>query len=386
MKKICIIAHRYPDLNNSTVHVFVKKLAWAMADIGKDVVVISPVPVSLKKKRFNIPPSYIETTGMGNAVRVFRPPYLYAGNRRIGALRTGHFSVWSMMENCSRLIEEEKLIPDVFYGHFVCPAGITACRLGKKYGRPSYIAFGESTDTPLLKYGLKQVKKETSVCSGFVAVSEHNKSRLHKLDLVGGERCKVFPNGVDPSVYYPREKTEARLQFGLPENVFIVSFVGQFSDRKGVLRLVEAVEAVKDVYLICAGSGSLKPKSEKVLFSGRVPADIIPLFLSASDLFVLPTRNEGCPNAVIEAMACGLPVITSDRPFVYDIIDKNSAILVDPDNIQEITDAIRKMKEDLGLRKMCSEESLRRASCLTIQNRVRQICSWIEKGMQGRSS
>ena len=386
MKKICIIAHRYPDLNNPTVHVFVKKLAWAMADIGKDVVVISPVSVSLKKKKCDIPSSYIETTGKGSVVRVYRPIYLYAGNRRIGAIHTGHFSVWSMMEACSRVIEEEGVIPDVFYGHFVCPAGITACRLGKKYGRPSYIAFGESTDAPLLEYGLKYVKKETAVCNGFIAVSGHNRRRLQKLDLAKGEKCKVFPNGVDPSVYYPREKAEARLQFGLPENTFIVSFVGQFSDRKGILRLVEAVEGVKDVYLICAGSGPLKPKSERVLFSSRVSADRIPLFLSASDLFVLPTRNEGCPNAVIEAMACGLPVITSDKPFVYDIIDKDSAILVDPDSIQEITYAIRNMKEDPGLRRMCSEESLRHAACLTIQNRVRQICSWIEKGMQGRSN
>lgn len=381
LKNICIIAHRYPDKANPTVHVFVRKLAWAMADFGKEVTVISPVPFRLKRGKEKVSYSCLEISGKGSMIRIYRPSYLYVGNRHLGGIHTGRFSVWSMTKACRKVIEEEHLTPDVFYGHFVCPAGITACRLGKQYGKPAYIAFGESTDIPLLLYGLDSVRRETSACSGFIAVSGHNRDRLLKLGLVHPNECKVFPNGIDPSVYYPKDKKAARQRYGFPENAFIVSYVGQFSNRKGILRLVRAVESVKDVFLICAGNGPLKPSGARVLFCNRVAADEIPDFLSASDLFVLPTRNEGCPNAVVEAMACGLPVITADKAFVYDILDKDSAILVDPDNIQEISAAILKMKEDVKFRKACAERSLQLAACLTIQNRVSQICAWIEESM-----
>ena len=358
-----------------------------MADIGQDVIVISPVPKGTGKEGKDVLYSYVEKTNGERSVRVFRPRFPYAGNQCIGPVHTGRFSVWSMTRACQMVLEREGLCPDVFYGHFVCPAGMTACRLGKTYGRPAYIAFGESTDAPLYAYGLKKVRAETASCSGFVAVSGQNKNRLMELGLSDDERCGIFPNGTDPSIFHPLEKKSSRELFGLPEGRFIVSFVGQFTDRKGILRLEKAVETVKDVYLICAGTGPLRPKSDKVLYCGQLPSEQIPVFLSASDLFVLPTRNEGCPNAVIEAMSCGLPVITSDRPFVYDIIDKKSALLVDPDNIQEIADAILRMKRDEAFRSACAERSVQRAALLTIQNRARQICAWInERNNQMQSS
>ncbi len=67
---------------------------------------------------------------------------------------------------------------------------------------------------------------------------------------------------------------------------------------------------------------------------------MIPNYICASDVFVLPTTAEGCCNAIIEAMGCGLPIVSSDRAFNYDILNEENSILVDPESVDEIDNAI----------------------------------------------
>ena len=89
MKKICIISQRYPCKETPSVHVFVQKLAWAMADQGVEVMVISPVPVWSLKMR-SVPEIYEERTSSGNPIKVYRPRFLYAGEKKIGPIRLSH--------------------------------------------------------------------------------------------------------------------------------------------------------------------------------------------------------------------------------------------------------------------------------------------------------
>jgi glycosyltransferase involved in cell wall biosynthesis len=94
---------------------------------------------------------------------------------------------------------------------------------------------------------------------------------------------------------------------------------------------------------------------------------------------VLPTLNEGCCNAIVEALACGLPIVSSDRPFNYDILNKTNSILVDPMNINEIADAIRMLKENSMLRARLSEGALNTAKDLTINRRATKIMDFIKQ-------
>lgn len=377
MKSICMIAQRYPDKVLSTVHVFVRKLAWAWADMGIETIVISPMPVY--KKRKETPQFYVEETPNHHSVKVYRPSYCYFGNRKISEIRTGHISADMMTRTCLKVIEREHLSIDVFYGHFICVSGICACRLGKLLNKPSFIGFGESTDFSIRQYGLNAVQKETKECTGFIAVSEYNRSRLIQHGIAGEANSKVFVNGVDLSVFYPRNKQQMKRLYHIPENVFVVSFVGQFSERKGIQRLVEAINNLENVYLVSAGNGPKKPEGERVLFSGSVAPEDVPSLLCTSDIFVLPTLNEGCPNAILEAMACGLPIVTSDQPFIYDILDNTSALLVDPNDIQEIADAIDRLQKNRGLREELSAKSLSGVKQFTIQERANNILRWMEE-------
>ena len=97
-----------------------------------------------------------------------------------------------------------------------------------------------------------------------------------------------------------------------------------------------------------------------------------------ADIFVLPTLNEGCCNAVVEALACGLPVVSSDRPFNYDVLNESNSIMVDPMNVDEIADAIRKLKEDKELRHRLAEGALKMAEELTIDRRAQRILEFME--------
>ena len=92
---------------------------------------------------------------------------------------------------------------------------------------------------------------------------------------------------------------------------------------------------------------------------------------------------EGCPNSVIEAMACGLPIISSDLPFNYDILDSSNSILVDPMDVNEIANAIITLKEDETLRSKLSKGAIKKVSELTIEKRVSKILNFIREKCRG---
>ena len=104
----------------------------------------------------------------------------------------------------------------------------------------------------------------------------------------------------------------------------------------------------------------------------------MPVYLNAADVFVLPTLHEGCCNAIIEAMACGLPIISSDRAFNYDILDEKNSILIDPLSINDISTSIKTLMKDSDLRKSMSDASLVKAKSLSIRNRAIRILQFME--------
>ena len=189
----------------------------------------------------------------------------------------------------------------------------------------------------------------------------------------------MFPNGYRKERFYPRDKKESREKFGFEEDDFIVGFVGSFDDRKGVLRLEKAVENTRNVNFACAGKGKLVPTSSKCLFAKPINNEELPYFYSAVDVFVLPTLNEGCCNAIIEALACGTPVISSDKPFNNEILDETCSIKINPESVEEIQQAIEKLHEDKKLRDSLAKGSIEKAKTLTLEKRAENIIKFISE-------
>ncbi|MBH1939371.1 glycosyltransferase family 4 protein [Mobilitalea sibirica] len=377
MKNICFIATRYPNRIEPTKHVFLKNLVVKIADMGFNCTVIAPIPIHKSKKFHSLTTHVIEHSKNGNEINIFYPRYLSLGEKKRIGLNPVHISLYFFYKSCASIIEKHKISPDVFYGHFICMPGICACKLSKKFKRPSFIAYGESSDWSIKKYGIKKTIKDINNVAGVISVSSYNKEKLLGMNVVTDEKVKVFVNGVDTSSFLPIDKALARVKFGFDQNDFIISFVGQFIERKGINNLVEAIKDMPEVKLICAGSGPLKPNGDNILYCDKINPTDMPAFLSSSDVFVLPTQNEGCCNAILEAMACGLPIISSDLPFNKDVLDSENALLINPYSTEEITMAIKELKSNLELRTKLSRGSLKRAKMLSLEQRAANIKDWI---------
>ena len=101
--------------------------------------------------------------------------------------------------------------------------------------------------------------------------------------------------------------------------------------------------------------------------------------MNCADVFVMPTLKEGCCNAIVEALAMGLPIISSDGAFNDDILNDHNSIRLDPNDVDAIATAIKRLKDDIGLRQRMTDYSLSRHADYTIEGRAKRILNFIEK-------
>ena len=120
------------------------------------------------------------------------------------------------------------------------------------------------------------------------------------------------------------------------------------------------------------------PTCKNILHTGRVLNSEMCDYLNAADVFVLPTLAEGCCNAIVEAVTCGVPVISSDRSFNYDVLDGTNSVLIDPLSEDEIYEAIKQLKQDPARREQLAAGCLERAKDLSLENRVDKILAFIQ--------
>jgi glycosyltransferase involved in cell wall biosynthesis len=164
---------------------------------------------------------------------------------------------------------------------------------------------------------------------------------------------------------------------GFPQDARIAAFVGHFIERKGPQRALEAVERLDNAQIMLLGAGPTRLGSPRICFEGVVEHDVLPEYLSAADVFVLPTLQEGCCNAILEAMACGLPIVSSVGDFNDDILNDEVSIRVDPLDVDAISAAIKTVLDDESLRMRMSAKCLVHSEKFSVDNRARGILQWI---------
>lgn len=378
-KQICFVLDWYPTKTNNGC-VFAKHLIYAIADKGFDCVVIAPIIVNANTEK--VPYVRVENTESGNTIRIFTPTYLHLTSRKqlIKMSMNNHYKA------VMKTIKKENLKPDVVYGHFIYQCGLTAARVGEKLGIPSYCACGENSlrfnkgnepYTTGFKYaGWKDILKNLS---GVISVSSNNKNLLLENGYVDNSmKIGVFPNGVDENKFYHSDKMKAREKIGFPQDAFITVFTGAFTDRKGIDKLNLALKNCDNVYSVFLGKGSLEPDCDNILYKGSVPNDMVATYLNAADIFVLPTKGEGCCNAIVEALACGLPVVSSDLPFNDDVLDVGNSIRVDVNSASQIESAIKILRDDKALYEKLRNGAIASKDKLGINVRAENILRFME--------
>lgn len=370
---ICVVSPSFPT-SKTIDFVFVEQLCRAFADNGHKVSVIAPqsitkclirhIPITKKKSQFK--------TQNGNMIDLYRPHYITLGNRSIRPFKD---SFKRAVESAFNQISEK---PDVCYGHF-WQSIFAIYPIARKNNIPLSGASGEED---VARYVHKEEAFITEVRDyilGIVSVSTKNQKECLTLNLVTQEKSIVIPNAINMSLFENKDKYQLRKKIGIKDEEFVVAFTGQFISRKGTLRLSQALEQIDDssIKAIFMGRGSEDPQYKGVIFKGIVSHDDLSNYLSASDIFVLPTENEGCSNAIIEAMACGLPIISTDADFNKDILNASNSIMLDCHDIDAIATAIKKLKDNKDLRKAMATEAKKTASELSIDKRAEKIIDFI---------
>lgn len=356
--------------------VFVDQLCRAFADLGHEVTVIAPQSVTkcLFRHIPIIPGHSYYKTARGAKIELYRPYMVSLSNSCLSK-----FFKNSFQNAVNRAFRKLKKKPDVCYGHF-WGSIFALYPLAKENGIPLCGASGEENVGYYIHKSDDYISEIRKYLSGVVSVSSKNQQECFELKLVDIEKSIVIPNAIDQTLFRKLVKEECRKEFNIKDSDFVVAFVGQFVPRKGTLRLNEALKKIggQQIKAVFIGSGSEDPDYEGIIHKGRVAHDDVPKWLNAADVFVLPTENEGCSNAIIEAMACGLPVISTDAPFNYDVLDENNSIMVDCHDIDRIADAITLLKADDSLRNKLSEGALATAKGLSIEQRAEKIVDFIQ--------
>ena len=210
---------------------------------------------------------------------------------------------------------------DVIDAHYFYPDGVSALWIGRHLRRPVVIT-ARGTDINLIsRYALprRAIRWGIANADRLIAVSEALKHALVDLGAMP-DGVEVLRNGVDLSMFRPIDRRVARLGLGLTRPTLLS--VGHLIERKGHDRVIEAMRQLPDFDLMIVGEGPEREAldhlarsvgvTDQVRLLGAKPHEMLPEIYCAADALVLASSREGWANVLLEAMACGTPVVASN--------------------------------------------------------------------------
>lgn len=328
--RVLVLASTFPSSIQPIHGVFVKERVKALALRGEfDVRVVSPVPWFPPLRLFPrwYPLSQIPAREVVENLDVVRPRYPLVP--KFGGYLHSRLMLWGISRTVARVHKEFPF--DLIDAHFVYPDGIVGALLAERYHVPVVMtARGEDmlrfpglpVIGPAIRWGLQRA-------SQMVALSEELAQKMREN---GGDpgRIRVISNGVDTDKFQPAPQQEARRQLGLPLDRKIIIGVGYLLERKGFHLAIEALPEIRrrhpNAMLVIVGgvarwgqdySAEIDEAIRKsgmqdhVRLIGARPPEELYLWYSSADLFTILSSREGSPNAPMEALACGIPIVAT---------------------------------------------------------------------------
>lgn len=264
-----------------------------------------------------------------------------------------------------------KISPDIVHAQSL-GAAIPAL-ISKKIFKIPYAVWGQGTDVYLpnlvTKLSSRIILKNANAVIALTNDMKRAMQAIYDRDIL------VVPNGIDLRGY-----TEKSLIQKAEESETIILFVGRLHPVKGVQYLIQAMQIVHkelpDVKLVLVGHGEEKDYleiltdrlglRECVDFVGGVPHEKIPDYMYHADIFILPSLSEGFPVTILEAMACGLPVIATKVGGLPDIIEEGmNGYLVEAKKPDEIADKVLMLMQNDVMRENISANNRKKAEVFT---------------------
>jgi glycosyltransferase involved in cell wall biosynthesis len=379
---ICIIAPAFPSKRNPIINIFIYRQAKALVERGHKVFVIGGDTEPREEGGMIV---YARPNPFKSVLLAFRtmlkiPKESLWLFKNIGLRGTvGRLSLVQMTCN---LLEKENI--DVIDGNYAQYGGIAAYLIYKIY-RKLYITtchgadIMEVTDAAfrLLHEGERQIVSlvlKNSKCVLVPSQDLANYTRIYCSDC----SIKVVFNSVDLNFFKPSNKKIFKKR--------TVICVGALNSRKGHRYLLHAIKYVinkiKDVNFIIIGRGpeeqNLKKLAQEldilnyVTFIDFIPEEQLPLYYSSSEFFVLATLYDSFGIVFAEAMACGIPVVSTNIDTLKEVVD-GCGILVEPKNPDQLAEAMLKLLNDEALRQELGKKALVQARKFSIETRIDKI-------------
>ncbi len=328
-KPLVVLSHLFPSAAQPGAGLFIRERMFRVAQ-HHPVTVISP-----------------QAWFPGQSVlRAIRPSYRILGSRferqsDIEVYRPRAFSVPFLGRRHDALSMALSALPiirrlrqqgrcEFIDAHFAYPDGYAASLLSARLKIPFFVTLRGTESRHLMVPALRRkILRCLQDAHRIFTVSES----LRQLVLAQGisaEKVEVVGNGVDTSIFYPSKQEDARIKLNIPLDAKVLITVGALVERKGFHRVIaqlpRLIRTYKNlVYLIVGGPSpegdwSQKLKSQvselalenHVRFLGPLEPSKLRIPLSAANVSVLASSNEGWANVILESMACGVPVVASD--------------------------------------------------------------------------
>lgn len=232
---------------------------------------------------------------------------------------------------------------DVLLLSWAYPDAAAAGWIARRLGIPYIVKVHGSDLNVSANYRLHraQIRSALKPAGAVVAVS---RALAEKAVSIGADPARVHTiyNGVDSELFTPGSKSAARARLGLGDESPLLLYVGNLKTTKGCVDLLKAFPAVlaqrPQARLIFVGSGAARAElleratasgcAEHVTLMGAVAHDTLGDWFRAADLLCLPSHNEGVPNVVLEAMACGTPVVATRVGGIPEVLPEHAGMLV----------------------------------------------------------
>ncbi len=236
----------------------------------------------------------------------------------------------------------EAFRPDLILNYWLYPDGYAAVKLARSLDVPVIVgSIGSDLRRIEDRFTRARTRWTLEQADAVLTVS----GELARQAVAMGadpKRTKTILNGYDQTVFYPGDRAAERARLGVAPDAELVLYVGSLIPTKGLIELMEAFIALAAgrprLELVCGGEGPLRQELQgraeaaglagRFRLAGQLAGAAVRNWLVASDVFYLPSYSEGCPNVVVESLACGRAVVATDVGGIPELVDERTGVLV----------------------------------------------------------
>ena len=356
MLRVLVFSTLYPNQAQPNHGVFVEnRLRHTLAQGGIEATVLAPVPwFPFRHPRFGRYATYAAVPRLEtrHGLEIHHPRYPVIP--KIGSRLTPVFLYRAAKRVLDRMAKQGAPKFDLIDAHYFYPDGVAAARLARELDIPLLIT-GRGTDLTLIPQSppeRAQIQWAGKQASALITVCEDLRHRLVELGEAPS-RVVTLRNGVDLTRFSPGDRDAARKRLGL--DGFTLLSVGSLIPRKGHELIIAALADLPDARLLIAGSGPMRAELERVAvekgvasrvrFLGEIAHDALTDAYRAADIFVLASSREGWANVLLEAMACGTPVVATNVNGTPEVVqDPKLGVLVQERSAPALAQAIKQLR------------------------------------------